>query len=103
MSTRSFIERCNGVLKMRFRCLLKDRTLHYKPEKVTSIINVCIVLHNMCITNNIPLHEHNTEDIDNLGIIEDQDNNINNGNIDLNLGRQQRTKVVRYLFNRNGV
>ncbi|XP_022160297.1 putative nuclease HARBI1 [Myzus persicae] len=55
MSTRSLIERCNGVLKMRFRCLLKHRFLHYHPKKATQIINACTILHNMCITYNIPL------------------------------------------------
>lgn len=85
-----------------FRCLLKDRTLHYKPEKATAIINACVVLHNMCITYNIPLHENNIEEFDNLGIIEDiLADDIHNGNIDLNLGRQQRNKVVTYLFQRN--
>ncbi|KAG5888173.1 hypothetical protein JTB14_018534 [Gonioctena quinquepunctata] len=38
-------------LKIRFRCLLKHRTLHYSPNKSSSIINACIVLHNMCIEN----------------------------------------------------
>jgi hypothetical protein len=32
---------------------LKDRVLHYKPEKTTAIINACIVLHNMCTEYNI--------------------------------------------------
>ncbi|XP_008178347.1 putative nuclease HARBI1 [Acyrthosiphon pisum] len=68
MSTKSVIERCNGVLKMRFRCFLKDRTLHYKPEKASSIINACIVLHNMCITNNIELiDEPDIQGLDNTG------------------------------------
>jgi len=31
---RSTIEKCIGVLKGRWRCLQKDRTLHYTPEKV---------------------------------------------------------------------
>eukprot|EP00102_Acyrthosiphon_pisum_P021062 XP_016658272.1 PREDICTED: putative nuclease HARBI1 [Acyrthosiphon pisum] len=105
MSTRSIIERCNGLLKMRFRCLLKDRTLHYKPEKSTAIINACTVLHNMCIKNNVPMHDvDDIEEIGDLGMMEDQvllaDNNRNT---DLTLGRQQREKIVGYLYNRNNV
>ncbi|KAF0762884.1 52 kDa repressor of the inhibitor of the protein kinase-like [Aphis craccivora] len=44
--------------------------LHYHQEKVTRIINACTVLHNMCITNNVPLptNEH-VADID-MGIIQ---------------------------------
>ncbi|KAF0710558.1 putative nuclease HARBI1, partial [Aphis craccivora] len=72
MSTRSIIERCNGVLKMRFRCLLKDRTLHYKPEKASLIINACIVLHNMYITNNGPLYEHDNTVHNDMGMMGNQ-------------------------------
>lgn len=92
---------------MLFRCLLKDRTLHYKPEKASLIINACIVLHNICIANNVPLHEDEDE-INNLGMIEDDailddNHNIHNRNIELTLGRKQRDRVVQYLFNRNDV
>lgn len=62
--TRSIIERCNGVLKMRFRCLLKHRVLHYAPTMASKIINACTVLHNMCIENNLPNVEEDLEDID---------------------------------------
>lgn len=55
ISCRSLIERCNGLLKMRFRCLLKHRVLHYTPEVASKIINSCAVLHNICIENNVPL------------------------------------------------
>ncbi|XP_029341144.1 putative nuclease HARBI1 [Acyrthosiphon pisum] len=91
MSTRIIIERCNGVMKSRFRCLLKDRTLHYKLEKATAIINACVVL---------PEYIDDIEDYD-MGIynVTAEENN-NNQNKDLILGRQQRDKIVRFLHNR---
>ncbi|RLU15329.1 hypothetical protein DMN91_012323 [Ooceraea biroi] len=54
MSCRALIERCNGLLKMRFRCLLKHRVLHYTPQTACKIINACAVMKNICIKNNIP-------------------------------------------------
>jgi len=54
-TVRSGVERCIGILKKRFRCLLRYRTLEYAPEKAGQIINACAVLHNMCIRANIPL------------------------------------------------
>lgn len=53
-TVRCGIERCNGVLKNRFRCLLKHRVLHYTPNRASKIINACCVLHNMCVNANIP-------------------------------------------------
>ncbi|KAG8176800.1 hypothetical protein JTE90_003428 [Oedothorax gibbosus] len=45
-SVRSTIERCNGVLKSRFRCLHQiGGCLVYTPYKMCQIILVCAVLH----------------------------------------------------------
>lgn len=38
-----------GVLKARFRCLLKDTMALYQPRIVGMLVNVCSVLHNMCL------------------------------------------------------
>lgn len=54
---RCTIERCFGVLKGRWRCLLKARELNYEPVKVAKIINVCCMLHNWCIKYNVQLDE----------------------------------------------
>ncbi|KAK4879203.1 hypothetical protein RN001_007349 [Aquatica leii] len=61
--TRNVVERCNGVLKNRFRCLLKHRALHYNPTKAAKIIYSCCVLHNILIKNNVEADEEmNMED-----------------------------------------
>ncbi|XP_018567994.1 putative nuclease HARBI1 [Anoplophora glabripennis] len=61
---RPTTERCNGVLKNRFRCLLKHRVLHYSPTMARKIINSCVVLHTMCVSNNMP--QPDFEDMENI-------------------------------------
>lgn len=50
---RSSVERCIGVLKARFRCLLKDRTLHYSPRNASRIVMACSILHNIARNYNV--------------------------------------------------
>lgn len=101
-SIRSIIERCNGVLKMRFRCLLKHRVLHYAPAFASQIINACVVLHNICIENNIPEPQpiEHVEDFD-FGLYNGDNNNVQNDNHCLNpelaAGRRLRNAVIRNL------
>nr|CAD7434734.1 unnamed protein product [Timema monikensis] len=78
--TRNIIERCNGLLKSRFRCLLKHRTLHYMPEKASKIITACTVLHNMCIAREVPHYE----DVN----IPTEDNGMNIWNGEENVNQQ---------------
>ncbi|RVE45300.1 hypothetical protein evm_010072 [Chilo suppressalis] len=53
-SARNRVERTIGLLKARWRCLLKHTVLHYKPDMVSKIINACCVLHNMCNAARVP-------------------------------------------------
>ncbi|KAG0444299.1 hypothetical protein HPB47_013953 [Ixodes persulcatus] len=53
-STRSVVERCIGMLKNRFRCLQRYRTLHYDPIRSCNIVTACSILHNVCLYINAP-------------------------------------------------
>lgn len=57
IQARNTVERCIGVLKTRFRCLLRERTLRYEPRFIGSIMNACCVLHNLCIEYGVELDE----------------------------------------------
>ena len=46
-TTRTVIERCNGILKRRFHCLHGE--LRVSPERVCNIVAACIVLHNRAV------------------------------------------------------
>ncbi|KAH7965178.1 hypothetical protein HPB49_004583 [Dermacentor silvarum] len=46
---RNAAERCIGILKSRFRCLQRYRTLHYSPRKAATIVAACAALHNLCL------------------------------------------------------
>ncbi|XP_063915466.1 putative nuclease HARBI1 [Zophobas morio] len=52
---RSCIEQCIGILKARFRCLLSERALRYSPPKAGTIINACVILHNIMVERDLPL------------------------------------------------
>jgi hypothetical protein len=103
--TCSVIERCNGVIKMRLRCLLKHRVLHYAPTSRARIINACVVLHNLCIDRNIPEPEHeNGDDELNFGLFE----NANyreieiprmGQNQELMAGRNLQRRIINNYFN----
>lgn len=69
VQARNCIERCFGLLKARWRCLLKHRVLHYHPLIASNIIMACCVLQNKALKANLPpphslpaAHEDNDED-----------------------------------------
>ncbi|KAK5643411.1 hypothetical protein RI129_007256 [Pyrocoelia pectoralis] len=104
---RCGIERCNGLLKMRFRCLLKERVLHYAPDVACQIINACIVLHNMCIEHNIEIPEYDENANIDFGMIQgqllghDHQNNdkvLRRVNPELTAGRRLRNHLIQNVF-----
>lgn len=95
-SARSSIERCNGTLKLRFRCLLGERTLRYSPEFVGTITTACAVLHNICIAGRLNFEELVEYEHDNiLGnevLVHAQLNDV------LNEGQRIRDNLIRNYF-----
>lgn len=58
---RCIVERCNGLLKMRFRCLTKP--IMFQPTKASKIVGACGALHNFAIEKRIQLNEEIESDI----------------------------------------
>lgn len=71
---RSKVERCIGVLKGRFRCLIKDRALHYSHKRAAYIIYAACVCHNILMQNKVPINENE------IIVDEDDDAPINSNN-----------------------
>ncbi|VVC86863.1 unnamed protein product [Leptidea sinapis] len=57
-TVRNTVERCTGVLKARWRCMLKHRALHYDAVKAGKIENACVVLNNIANSQNIPMPDY---------------------------------------------
>ncbi|KAF2904212.1 hypothetical protein ILUMI_01960 [Ignelater luminosus] len=79
-SARNTIQRCTGIWKMRFRCLLHHRTIHYIPVRAGKIIYACSVLHSMCNQHNLPQVveeplEENKEILVNMPVVENEFSN----------------------------
>lgn len=92
---RNCIERTIGVLKARFRCLLKERVARYAPEFVGNLVNTCCVLHNLCMNYNIEYQEEGDEaDIDR----ENQENQNVLGNQNNREGEALRRNIVNTYF-----
>ncbi|XP_048484566.1 putative nuclease HARBI1 [Plutella xylostella] len=97
---RNTVERCIGVLKARWRCLLAHRVLHYEPTKAAKIVNACCVLHNIANAHNLPV----PDDLPAAGDIRQQHNNIGNvanGAADADAGRMRANLVQRLWISRN--
>ncbi|XP_063359895.1 putative nuclease HARBI1 [Cydia amplana] len=80
---RGVIEMCFGVLKNKFRCLHRHRTLHYSPEKAAKIIISCCTIYNMI--NELEINHdsdssddsESDEDITDLSEVEEDDEEQN--------------------------
>ncbi|KAF5281736.1 hypothetical protein FQR65_LT14576 [Abscondita terminalis] len=84
---RNSVERCIGVLKGTFRCLIKDRTLHYKPRDAAKIIITCATLYNILKDANADINEYAFEEDDGVN------NQINNDEL-YNAGLNIRNNLI---------
>lgn len=89
---RACIERCNGVLKSRFRCL--TRTLNFNPKRCSKIIMSCACLHNLAISHNLQLSDETRVEMHDEIHEQDVEPSVNVPN-----GLQQRIQLVQSVFN----
>ncbi|KAF2889978.1 hypothetical protein ILUMI_16196 [Ignelater luminosus] len=98
-SARNCIERCNGVLKGRFRCILGERVLRYSPEKVGMITNVCVILQNMCVEARLPNDDiHQQQDNLQLNVVNNEEQHNQEAIPLVQDGRQARRNLIRRYF-----
>ena len=74
VATRAIVERCIGLLKMRFRCL--DRSggaLQYNPMISSRIVVVCCALHNLALQRGDLLEEEEDVEADQPGVAGEDD------------------------------
>ncbi|XP_018359005.1 PREDICTED: putative nuclease HARBI1 [Trachymyrmex cornetzi] len=90
---RSSIERTIGMLKGQWRCLRKERALHYSPEFSALIVNSCCVLYNMAKFYNVPQPEIYYDELDT------EDRNIAMNGIRIENGNEVRERVIQQYFN----
>lgn len=93
---RNTVERTFGVLKNVFRCLLKDRVLHYTPMKSANIIYSCSILHNMRRERGMELIDGEDFVVEEEPEVEPMANN-NNERV-LVQGRRIRNSIIRNHF-----
>lgn len=101
-AVRSVVERCIGLLKARFRCLQRYRTLVYAPVIASTIVAACAVLHNLCLYYECPEpdstgdDEEGTDDGEGTNDEEGADDEAQEGPAELaRRGREQRDQLLR--------
>ncbi|XP_046384778.1 putative nuclease HARBI1 [Ischnura elegans] len=90
--TRNCVERLFGVLKNTWRCLHRERVLHYTPEAAARIIISCAVLHNLMITHRQELPPYEDQDME---FIEERQPNVNEDEF---AGENARRLVIQQFF-----
>ncbi|XP_072327009.1 LOW QUALITY PROTEIN: putative nuclease HARBI1 [Scyliorhinus torazame] len=87
-ATRGVVERCFGLLKMKFRCL--DRSggaLQYDPDRVGRIVVACCVLHNIAEQRGDMIEEQQSDCFNIQGIVNVLDIVKSSANISFTLYR----------------
>lgn len=96
---RQMIERCIGLLKLRFRCLLGERKLRYSPTKVGRITYACATLHNFLISKRFHIfHDIDENMLQNLINAQIANQMVNSQNENLRLGQIRRNEVLNHLI-----
>ncbi|GAB1862230.1 Putative nuclease HARBI1 [Camponotus japonicus] len=82
------------MLKGRWRCLRKERALHYSPEFSALIVNACCVVQNIAKHYNVPQPEIYFDELD------ERERNLEIYNVEENLNSNEiRERIIQQYFN----